>query len=245
MKEKEGTHMDTSYGSQGQQEPPWQGKPPQQPPWMPPPQSQPTSWQSPQDSQQPWHPPIPLTQQPPKKKKSRIGCLITSIIGILVLCAVVSNATRNVPQTRTSDAPTATSNLLSGNAPTQAVATPPVQPTPTQAAQLPTPTAIPTQAPTAQPTTPPAPTARPTQPLPTPKPTGVNGNPWGYDFNQGNLIYSPPSTFCGQYFSCVSSFWTSTNGYVAQCVNGLYTHSGGIRGACSRDGGVSRALYSH
>lgn len=88
------------------------------------------------------------------------------------------------------------------------------------------------------------------QPTPTltPVPTtglGVNGNPWGYDFTIGNLIYQPPSTFCDQYFSCVSSFWTSTNGYVAECNNGLYTHSGGVRGACSKDGGVERILYSH
>jgi len=90
---------------------------------------------------------------------------------------------------------------------------------------------------------PPSPTPAP---IPTTPITGVNGNPWGYDFDSsGNLIFSPPGDFCGQYFSCVSSFWTSANGYVAECANGVYTHSGGVRGACSRDGGVLQALYSH
>jgi hypothetical protein len=78
-------------------------------------------------------------------------------------------------------------------------------------------------------------------PLPIP---GVNGNPWGYNFTPGKLIYNPPAAFC-TYFACVSSFWTSTNGYVAECYNGDYTHSDGVRGACSRDGGVERPLYSH
>jgi hypothetical protein len=94
------------------------------------------------------------------------------------------------------------------------------------------------------------PTQVPT-PVPTPVPTtvpatlGVNGNPWGYDFTMGNLIYSPPADFCEQYFSCVSTFWKDTRGYVAQCTNGVFTHSGGVRGACSRDDGVGQILYSH
>jgi hypothetical protein len=73
---------------------------------------------------------------------------------------------------------------------------------------------------------------------------GVNGNPWGYDFAPGNRIYNPPATFCN-YFACVSSFWTSANGYVAECYSGKYTHSDGVSGACSRNGGVLRPLYSH
>ena len=73
----------------------------------------------------------------------------------------------------------------------------------------------------------------------------VNHNPWWYNFTPpGNLIYHPASAFC-KYFGCVSTFWTSTNGYVAECVDGKYTHSGGISGACSRNGGVLRPLYSH
>src|SRR5205823_3014390 len=53
------------------------------------------------------------------------------------------------------------------------------------------------------------------------------------------------STTQHDYFSCVSTFWTATRGYVAECANGEYTHSAGVSGACSRDGGVSRTLYSH
>jgi hypothetical protein len=89
------------------------------------------------------------------------------------------------------------------------------------------------------------PTQSPPTPTPIPVYVGVNGNPWGYDFTPGSLIYSPPADFCGKYFSCVSSFWTSTNGYVVECANQLYSHSGGVRGACSRDGGVAAILYQH
>ncbi len=63
----------------------------------------------------------------------------------------------------------------------------------------------PTKAPTPIPTRPPAPTAPPA-PKPTPAPiAGVNGNPWGYNFQVGTLIYNPPSTFC-TYFDCIASF---------------------------------------
>jgi hypothetical protein len=95
--------------------------------------------------------------------------------------------------------------------------------------------------------------ARDGSPLPTMAPTaklhyGVNGNPWNYSFDAtgGQLLYSPVPGFCaGQYFQCVSDFWERSNGYVVECRNGLYSHSGGIQGACSRDGGVWRPLYSH
>lgn len=73
---------------------------------------------------------------------------------------------------------------------------------------------------------------------------GINGNPWGYNFIPGKLIYNPPAAFC-TYFACVSTFWTKTNGYVAECYSGAYTHSGGVSGACSRNGGVERPLYSY
>ncbi len=97
------------------------------------------------------------------------------------------------------------------------------------------------------------PTARPTakpKPKPTPRPTprpitGINGNPWGYTFSPGALIYNPPATFCDQYFSCVSTFWTSTSGYVEECVDGTFSHSGGRSGSCSHHGGNNRPLYSH
>ncbi len=117
--------------------------------------------------------------------------------------------------------------------PTQAV-----QPTPHQQVAAPTPKPTPRPAaPTPVPTQPPA--ARPTSP----PVTGVNGNPWGYDFNQGNIITNPPQTFCN-YFACINNFWNGV-GYVNECQDGMYSLSGGIRGDCSHHGGMLRPLYSH
>jgi hypothetical protein len=126
----------------------------------------------------------------------------------------------------------------------------------TSLAQTSNSTAVPTDPPTLLPTQPPTPTATqlptptatqpPAAPAPTQPPahTGVNGNPWGYDFTPGNLIYNPPAAFC-DYFNCISSFWTSTNGYVDECNDDTYSHSGGRSGACSHHGGEMRPLYSH
>jgi hypothetical protein len=83
----------------------------------------------------------------------------------------------------------------------------------------------------------------PPPPPPPPPPTGVNGNPWGYDFNPGNYITAPPSAFC-TYFNCIASFW-SGHGYVMECVDTTYSLSGGIQGSCSHHGGNYRPLYSH
>ena len=97
--------------------------------------------------------------------------------------------------------------------------------------------------PTPRPTAKPKPKPKPT-PRPTPRPTGVNGNPWGYNFSPGAFLYNPAALFC-DYFSCVSTFWTSTSGYVEECVDGTYSHSGGRSGSCSHRGGNNRPLYSH
>ena len=119
-------------------------------------------------------------------------------------------------------------------------------PTPAPTAKAtPKPTPKPTAKATPRPT--PSPTAQPTpKPTPTPiaQPTGVYGNPWGYDFRSGNVIYNPPGAFCS-YFDCIASFWTSTSGYVVQCGDGAFSHSGGRQGVCSRHGGYYRTLYSH
>lgn len=150
------------------------------------------------------------------------------------------------------------------NTPTAQTAIPTDTPTPTSQALLlatatdlltDTPTAIPTDTPTPTPTPKPTPTPHPTPtqppaPTPTPKPhcSGVNGNPWCYDFNApGNLIYVPPSGFCG-YFNCIASFYGSDDpgdGYIIECQDLTYSQSGGERGACSSHGGESRPLYSH
>src|SRR5262249_9155215 len=99
-----------------------------------------------------------------------------------------------------------------------------------------TPTPIPTPTPTL------ALQLQPTQPPP--QLVGVNGNPWGYDFNPGNLIYSPPENFC-DYFNCVRNFWDNTSGYVGECKDGTYSHSGGAPNACVKHGGEMKPLYAH
>ena len=71
----------------------------------------------------------------------------------------------------------------------------------------------------------------------------INNNPWCYNFSHGTRIYHPQRAFCS-YFACVSDFWRATRGYVVECWNGKYSHSGGIRGVCSRDKGVRRTLYA-
>ena len=52
--------------------------------------------------------------------------------------------------------------------------------------------------------------------------------------------YSPPSSFC-KYFNCIPSFWTSTNGYIEECVDETYSHSGGR--SCSYHVVNQRPLY--
>lgn len=73
--------------------------------------------------------------------------------------------------------------------------------------------------------------------------TGVNNNPWGYNFIKGKLITRPPSRFCS-YFRCIASFWNG-KGYVVECKDSMYSLSGGRSGACSSHKGVWRTLYSH
>jgi len=91
----------------------------------------------------------------------------------------------------------------------------------------------------------PSPSPTPVQAAPAPAPQntcGASSNPWGYNFCGGHYITNPPGSFCS-YFNCIPSFWTSTNGYVDQCVDGKYSHSGGRQGACSHHGGEARPLY--
>lgn len=83
-------------------------------------------------------------------------------------------------------------------------------------------------------------------PIPKPPPVkstcGAPANPWGYNFCGGSYITSPASAFCS-YFKCIASFWKSTLGYVDECRDGTYSHSGGRQGACSYHGGELRPLY--
>ena len=110
---------------------------------------------------------------------------------------------------------------------------------PTVVPQTVAPTPRPAVAPTARPTA--APTAPPT--APPPNLCGAPPNPWNYNFCGGGTISSPPSNFC-DYFNCIPSFWQSTKGYVEECQDGTYSHSGGRSGSCSSHGGNLRALYA-
>lgn len=71
---------------------------------------------------------------------------------------------------------------------------------------------------------------------------GAPPNPWGYNLCGGNVVYNPPPTFC-RYFRCIANFWNSTLGYVDECNDATYSHSGGRRGACSSHGGEEQPLY--
>ena len=72
---------------------------------------------------------------------------------------------------------------------------------------------------------------------------GAPANPWTYNLCGGATIKFPPTTICS-YFHCIASFWLNTSGYVALCVDGKYSHSGGVTGACSGHGGERQPLYN-
>jgi hypothetical protein len=108
-------------------------------------------------------------------------------------------------------------------------------------------TAVPTVSATPSPTPVPRSTLTPV-PRSTPTPgahcVAVNHNPWCDNFQHGHLLYKPQIAFC-TYFRCVSSFWQNTRGYVDECKDGAYSHSGGRSGDCTHHGGPRRPLYSH
>jgi hypothetical protein len=241
---------------------PWQGNqsqyPPQQPWGVPP--DQPGQWGQPPQYSSPYNQPtqgwqqhpvslLPLQRgdKPPKKPFTKqnkiigIGCLGVLLLFLCITCAALNNLNANNGAAASPTTIVAIPSDIPTTADVQAVLptdTPATVPTDTP---TPRPTATPTARPTATPTQPIVQQATPTQ---APHCVAVNNNPWCYNFTPGNLIYSPNSAFCS-YFACVSTFWTDTNGYVAECANGKYTHSATVSGACSRDGGVSQILYSH
>ena len=87
---------------------------------------------------------------------------------------------------------------------------------------------------------PPAPTASASA-TPSAGRCGAPPNPWGYNFCGGTPVYGAPSSFC-DYFDCIASFWVNTKGYVTECEDGTYSHSGGREGVCSYHGGELRPL---
>ena len=181
---------------------------------------------------------------PSSSRRPRIGIIVGAVVAVSSLFFYSVGNTSG-----TTVGSMDTHSISASPTTTQVVA---VQPT-SQATQIVArPTAVPTKAPSRTPTMRPTPIpTHPPAPTPTPAPqptqaqtTGVNGNPWGYNFQLGSLIYNPPSNFC-DYFNCIPSFWKSTNGYVDECNDETYSHSGGVSGACSRHGGEMRPLYSH
>src|SRR5947207_3741973 len=161
-------------------------------------------------------------------------------LGIVAVLVVSLSACSETPTTSTRPTSlTSTPGGVGGGAPSTSQ-----EPT---ASATPTPTPITTVRTTPAPTRAAAPTAAPVKPTQKPAPPvntcGAAANPWGYNFCGGNVISNPPSDFCG-YFSCIASFWTTTNGYVEQCVDGLFSHSGGRSGSCSKHGGNRRPLYA-
>lgn len=167
------------------------------------------------------------------------GFAVNSATVIFPVTPVVQQAT-SIPTQVAQVVVTATQETQQPTATATARPKPTATPT-TAPTATPIPTDTPQPAPTQVPTT--APTQVPPTATPTPVHTGVNGNPWGYDFVPGNAITSPPAAFCN-YFACIANFWNG-HGYVEECSDSMYSLSGGIRGVCSHHGGAMQELYSH
>ncbi len=164
-----------------------------------------------------------------------IGCLSLLLVGSFCMCSATVGAASQPPAQSTPVAHIAATTISAKLKPTPtAKPTPRPKPTPKPTPVPPTPTPIP-PTPTPVPTQPPAPACSGTQ---------VDGTCYSTDPAGGSLVYSPAADFC-DYVACVSTFWVDTRGYVVECNNGEYSHSGGISGACSRDGGVAAAVYQH
>jgi hypothetical protein len=200
---------------------------------------------------QPTWPPGPPPRLLPHQRywrwfRSR-NIIVQLLLSLLVLSCLLCTCVLSVAASTVGTKPTSQTAIPTDTPQAILVATdtPTDTPVPTD---TPSPTPSPTPAPTATPTPKPQPTQAP-RPTPTPAPhcSGVNGNPWCYDFNPGKLIYVPPSGFCG-YFACIPTFYAPDDpgdGYIIECTDSTYSQSGGERGACSSHGGELRPLYSH
>jgi hypothetical protein len=250
----------------GQQWTPPPPPPPQQ--WQQPQYAQPTQWQPVPTQSSPRKP--SAWQSLSKKGKISVGCF--TVVAMLFTCALCSSGFHDVgtpaPTSQTANIATTATQIPTSTPITQPTPTAKQNPTPTsrpvsQSVPATLPTLTPSPASQSVPTTLPIPTPSPasqsvptTQPTPTPKPavaappqptpTQPPAQPT-YNFNSsgGTLVYNPPANFCESSRTCVSTFWTATRGYVVECANGKYSHSGGISGACSRDGGIAATLYRH
>ncbi len=173
----------------------------------------------------------------------KVGPSLATAVMLLCMVAVFTTPTARplssagLEGTQTTTAP----------APAPSKTTPAAQPSPTPSPSLlPTPAQAAVVVPVVPTTRAPSTTKAAPKPAPTtagPEDTcGAPANPWGFDFCAGgSTISSPPSGFCS-VFNCIDSFWENTNGYVMQCKDGMFSHSGGRSGSCSYHGGNSRAL---
>jgi hypothetical protein len=186
---------------------------------------------------------LPLVKSP-NKLLAATGWGLFLLVWLAVVGVAAPPSTAGRPHT---ESPTAVvqSSTATSTPTLDVTVTPSPSPTPlATATPVPSATATPAPrqtpaavAPTAKPTT------RPTQPPPAFNYCGAPVNPWHYNFCGGNVINSPPTSFCG-YFNCIPSFWKSTNGYVEECTDGRYSHSGGVSGSCSSHGGNFRPLLA-
>jgi hypothetical protein len=176
----------------------------------------------------------------PGFRTGKVWKLPVVAVGFLLLLGGINSVVSQPPSTSTGQG-------VAQASPSTSVSTSSKSQSPASAAAAAKPSASPSPSPSPSPAPKPSPSPVPTRvaPPPPPPPTtcGAPANPWGYNFCSGDLIYSPPSTFCS-YFPCIASFWKSTNGYVDECNDGKYSHSGGRQGACSYHGGEMRPLYS-
>jgi hypothetical protein len=170
--------------------------------------------------------------------KNKVLTGIITLVVVLLLCGAVSNGIAHSSQNSTitdSTTPTATqiaqNHIVPTSAP-RATAKPTATPTPTPIPPTPTPEQV-------------QPTSVPTQ---APAPTCDMYEAGGvcYDTNSagGSPVTVTPAGFCSAY-PCVTDFSTANRGYIVECGNGKWSHSGGITGVCSRDGNVAATLYSH
>jgi hypothetical protein len=162
-------------------------------------------------------------------------------VGFLLLLAGIGSLASQPPSSPSGQAVAESRPSPSPSAATEAISSP------SAAAQSPSPKPSPSPTPKASPSPQAAASAvappPPPPPPPPPSTCGAPANPWGYNFCGGNLINSPPGNFCS-YFNCIANFWKSTLGYVDECNDGTYSHSGGRQGACSYHRGEMRPLYS-
>jgi hypothetical protein len=59
----------------------------------------------------------------------------------------------------------------------------------------------------------------------------------------GSYSHATDSQFCSSH-ACIPNF-PNGNGYIIQCVDGEWSHSGGLSGACSDHGGEADSLAVH